>query len=85
MKMIFIKLPIPKVYNSDTCDLTHCSTYVAMFNIAVYSMAKRNFAFRLQIVFKDIFNLSDHKDIFPLFNGDAVFFFEVVTTCSYIV
>jgi hypothetical protein len=55
-----------------------------MFNIAVYSMAKRNFAFRIQIVFMDIFQLSDLKDIFSLCNGDAVFFFEVVTTCSYV-
>jgi hypothetical protein len=85
MKMIFTKLPVPEVNNSDTCNLAHCSTFVAMFNIAVYNMAKRNFAFRLQIVFMDIFQLSDHKDIFPLCNGDAVFFFEVVTTCSYIV
>jgi hypothetical protein len=67
MKMIFTKLPVREVYNSDTCDLTPCSTYVAIFNIAIYSMAKRNFAFRLQIVFMDIFHLADHKDIFPFF------------------
>jgi hypothetical protein len=85
MKMIFTKLPVPEVYNSDTCDLTHFSAYVAMFDISVYSVAKRIFAFRLQIVFMDIFHLSDHKDNFPLCKGDAVFFFEVVTTCSYIV
>jgi hypothetical protein len=85
MKMVFTKLPVPELYKSDICDLTHCSTYVAMFNIAVYNMAERDFTFRLQIVFMDIFQLTDHKVIFPLCNGDAAFFFEVVTTCSYIV
>jgi hypothetical protein len=59
--------------------------YVAMFTIAVCSKAKRNFSFSLYFVFIDILQMSGNKHIFPLCNRDAVFFFEVVTTCSYIV
>jgi hypothetical protein len=32
----------------------------------------------------EFLQLSDHTAIFPLCNGGAVYFFEVVTTCSYI-
>jgi hypothetical protein len=49
--------------------------YVAMFTIAVCSKAKKNFAFRLNILFMDILQLSGHTHIFPFCNRDAVFFF----------
>jgi hypothetical protein len=78
-----LKLQIPHLINqlftAQMNFVISTDTLWTNFNIAVYSMAKRNFALRLQTEFQ----LSNDTNIFSLFNGDEVFFFEVVTTCSY--